>query len=59
MAFLESHVVALVLFSGLTSTVMGTLAEDTLPARLRYGAKAFAAFMVATMIGAWVMRFIR
>jgi hypothetical protein len=59
MAFLESHVVALVLFSGLTSTVMGTLAEDTVEARVRYGAKAFAAFMVAALIGAWVMRFIR
>jgi hypothetical protein len=57
-ALLESHAVALILFSGLTSTVLGALAEETVAARARYAAKAFAGFMVAALIGAWVMRLI-
>ncbi|MEO8360187.1 MAG: hypothetical protein ABI672_09175 [Vicinamibacteria bacterium] len=59
MSFFESHLVALVLFSGFTATVMGTLAEDTPRERVISSLKMFAAFVGSTVIGAWIMHFIR
>ncbi|MBK5255194.1 MAG: hypothetical protein JJE39_04100 [Vicinamibacteria bacterium] len=59
MALLDSHLVALILFSGLTSVAMGTLSEDTPRERAISAAKMFAAFLGSTMVGAWIMHFVR
>ena len=59
MSLLDSHLVALLIFSSLTATVMGTLAEDTTRERIVSGAKMFIAFIVSTVIGAWIMHFVR
>lgn len=59
MGFLESHLVALLLFSGFTSVTMGTMSEDTPRARAVASAKMFGAFVGSTMIGAWIMHFVR
>lgn len=59
MALLESHLVALILFSGFTSVAMGTLSEDTPRERAVSAAKMFAAFIGTTVVGAWIMHFVR
>jgi hypothetical protein len=59
MGFLDSHLVALVLFSGFTSVAMGTLSEDTPRERAISAAKIFAAFVGSTIVGAWIMHFVR
>jgi hypothetical protein len=59
MGFLESHLVALLLFSGFTSVAMGTMSENTPRERAVASAKMFAAFVGSTMIGAWIMHFVR
>ncbi len=59
LGFLESHLVALFVFSGFTSVAMGTLSENTPRQRAISAAKVFAAFVGATIIGAWVMHFVR
>ena len=59
MGFLESHLVALILFSGFTSAAMGTLSEDTPRDRAISAGKMFAAFIGSTIVGAWIMHFVR
>ncbi len=59
MAFLESHLVALFIFSGLTSVAMGTLSENTPRDRAVSSAKMFAAFVGSTIVGSWIMHFVR
>jgi hypothetical protein len=59
MGFLDSHLVALLLFSGFTSVAMGTLAENTPRERAISAAKVFAAFVGSTLVGAWIMHFVR
>ena len=59
MSFLDSHLVALLLFSGFTSVAMGTLAENTPRERAISAAKVFAAFVGSTLVGAWIMHFVR
>ncbi|MBP6702701.1 MAG: hypothetical protein KBH14_05895 [Vicinamibacteria bacterium] len=59
MGFLDSHLVALLLFSGFTSVAMGTMSENTPRERAIASAKMFAAFVGSTMIGAWIMHFVR
>lgn len=59
MSFLESHLVALVLFSGFTSVAMGTLSENTPRERAVSAAKMFAAFVGSTVVGSWIMHFVR
>lgn len=59
MAFLESHLVALFIFSGFTSAAMGTLAGNTPRERTVSAAKMFAAFVGSTIIGSWIMHFVR
>ena len=51
----ESHLLILVVFSGLVATVFATLLRDTPKARLRFGALAFAAFVVSTLALGWLM----
>ena len=49
-----SHLVVLVLFSALVSTVFALLLRDTTQERLRFGALAFAAFVVSTLVIGWL-----
>ncbi len=59
MAILESHLVALILFSGFTSAAMGTLSENTPRERAISAVKMFAAFVGSTIVGSWIMHFVR
>ncbi len=59
MWLLDSHLVALVLFSGFTSVAMGTMSENTPRERAIASAKMFAAFLGSTVVGAWIMHFVR
>ena len=59
MAFLESHLVALILFSLFTSVAMATLAENDPRSRVIASVRMFAAFVLSTLVGAWVLHFIR
>jgi hypothetical protein len=51
-----SHLVTLVVFSALVSTVFAVLLRDSLRARVRFGLLAFAAFVLATLVVGWLMR---
>ena len=51
---MRSHLLNLVLFSFLVSTVFATLLRDTTRERLRFGAMAFAAFVVSTLVIGWL-----
>jgi len=59
MGFLDSHLVALFVFSGFTSVAMGTLSENTTRERAISAAKMFAAFVGSTIVGSWIMHFVR
>ncbi len=59
MALLESHLIALLVFSGFTSVAMGTMSENTPRERAVASAKMFAAFVGSTIVGAWIMNFVR
>ena len=50
-----SHAVALVLFSGLTSTVFATLLRDDARSRLRFGLVLFGAFVLSAVAVGWLM----
>jgi len=51
----SSHLLILVVFSFLVSTVFATLLRDDTRSRLRFGLLAFAAFVLSTVILGWVM----
>ena len=59
MGFLDSHLVALFVFSLFTSVAMGTLSENTPRDRVIASVKMFAAFVGSTIVGAWIMHFVR
>jgi hypothetical protein len=50
-----SHLVALVLFSGLVSVVFAFLQREEPRARVLFGLKIFAGFLAATLIVGWMM----
>ncbi len=50
-----SHLITLLVFSALVSTVFAMLLRDTPRARLRFGLLAFAAFVLTTFVAAWLM----
>jgi hypothetical protein len=50
-----SHLLILVVFSFLVSTVFATLLREDTRSRLRFGLFAFAAFVLSTLILGWVM----
>jgi hypothetical protein len=50
-----SHLLILVVFSFLVSTVFATLLRDDSRSRLRFGLFAFAAFVLSTVILGWMM----
>ena len=51
---MHSHLVTLVVFSALVSTVFAMLLRDTTRERLRFALLAFAAFVVSTLIIGWL-----
>jgi hypothetical protein len=51
---IHSHLVTLVVFSALVSTVFATLLRDTTRDRLRFGLVAFAAFVLSTLVLGWL-----
>jgi hypothetical protein len=52
---MTSHFVALFLFSSLVALVFAFLQRDDPRARLRFGLKVFAAFIVSTFVLGWLM----
>jgi hypothetical protein len=52
---MHSHLVTLVVFSGLVSTVFATLLRDTPRERLRFGVFAYAAFVLSTIVLGWLI----
>ena len=52
---MQSHFVTLVVFSALVATVFATLLRDTPRERLRFGAWAFGAFVLSTLVLGWLM----
>ena len=51
---MRSHLVNLVVFSFLVSTVFATLLRDTTRERLKFGAYAIAAFVLSTLVIGWI-----
>ena len=51
---IDSHLVTLVVFSALVSTVFAVLLRDTTRDRLRFGLLAFGAFVVSTVVIGWL-----
>jgi hypothetical protein len=51
---MRSHLLNLLLFSALVSTVFATLLRDTTRERLRFGFMAFAAFVLSTLVIGWL-----
>ncbi len=51
---MHSHLVTLVVFSALVSTVFAMLLRDTPSERLRFAAMAFAAFVLSTLLIGWL-----
>ncbi len=50
-----SHLVTLLIFAALVSTVFAVLLRDTTRDRLRFGLLAFAAFVLSTLAAGWLM----
>lgn len=51
---MRSHLLNLLVFSGLVSTVFATLLRDSTRERLRFGLMAFAAFVLSTLLLGWL-----
>ena len=50
-----SHLVTLLVFAALVSTVFAVLLRDTTRARVRFALLAFAAFVLAALAVGWLM----
>jgi len=51
---MHSHLITLIVFSALVSTVFATLLRDTTRDRMRFGLLAFAAFVLSTLVIGWL-----
>ncbi len=51
---MHSHLITLLVFSALVSTVFAVLLRDTPRARLRFGVMAFAGFVLTTILIGWL-----
>jgi hypothetical protein len=51
-----SHLLALVAFSALVSTVFATLLREDTRSRVEFALLAFAGFVLSTLILGWIMR---
>ncbi|HWX25021.1 MAG TPA: hypothetical protein VN083_08270 [Vicinamibacteria bacterium] len=52
---IASHIVILIVFSLLVSTVFAALQRDTLAEQVRFGLMAFGAFILSTFVLGWLM----
>jgi hypothetical protein len=52
---MASHLVNLLIFSFLVSTVFALLQRDDWDGRLRFGLKVFGAFVVSALVVGWLM----
>jgi hypothetical protein len=52
---MRSHLLTLLAFSALTSTVFAALLRDDLPSQLRFGLKIFSAFVASVILVGWLM----
>ena len=51
----HSHVLSLLVFSALVSTVFATLLRNTMKERVRFALWAFGAFVLSTLVLGWLM----
>jgi hypothetical protein len=51
----KSHLVNLLIFSVLVSTVFATLLRDDWPGRVRFALKIFGAFVASALVVGWLM----
>ena len=51
---MPSHLITLLLFSGLVSTVFAVLLRDETKERVTFGLLTFAAFVVSTLLIGWL-----
>jgi hypothetical protein len=52
----SSHLLSLLVFSALVSTVFATLQRDDTKSRVRFALLAFGGFVLSTVILGWIMR---
>lgn len=52
---IHSHLLALLVFSGIVASVFAALLRDEPRARLRFGARVFTAFVAAAIVLGWLM----
>lgn len=52
---MASHLISLLVFSALVSTVFATLLRDEMQSRLRFGALLFGAFVLSSVVVGWMM----
>jgi galactitol-specific phosphotransferase system IIC component len=52
---MKSHLLTLLVFSALVSTVFATLLRDDAKSQLRFGIKVFAAFVGSAIVVGWLM----
>jgi hypothetical protein len=52
---MSSHLVLLLVFALLASTVFATLLRNDLRSRLRFGALLFGAFVLSVLLVGWLM----
>jgi hypothetical protein len=50
-----THLGTLIVFAALVSTVFATILRDDLRSRLRFGVKAFLAFVMSAVVVGWLM----
>jgi hypothetical protein len=51
---MHSHLITLIVFSALVSTVFAVLLRNTTRERVRFGALAFLAFVLSTLVIGWL-----
>jgi hypothetical protein len=52
---IASHILTLLVFSVLVSTVFATLLRDDFRSRLRFGVTVFGAFVLSALVVGWLM----
>jgi hypothetical protein len=52
---IRSHLLTLVIFGALTSTVFATLLRDDVKSQVRFGLKVFGAFVGSAILAGWLM----
>jgi len=52
---MHSHLVTLIVFTGLVSLVFATLMREDMESRVRFALGAFGAFVVSALVAGWIM----